>query len=79
MFKVQAHSLDEYFDADPARKGDLLAVDALIRETVPGLERWFYAGAPAGDLADRRPGPAEELHLAVYVRRQGRRPDYGRV
>jgi hypothetical protein len=46
MFKVQAHSLDEYFDADPARKGDLQALDALIRATVPGLERWFYPGAP---------------------------------
>ena len=38
MFKVQANSLDEYFDADPARKADLLAMDALIRKTVPGLE-----------------------------------------
>jgi hypothetical protein len=39
MFKVQANSLGEYFDADPARKADLLAMDALIRKTVPGLER----------------------------------------
>jgi hypothetical protein len=31
--------------ADRARKGDLEAFDALIRETVPDLERWFYAGA----------------------------------
>jgi len=48
MFKVQANSLDEYFDADQARKGDLQAFDALIRETTPGLERWFYTGAPDG-------------------------------
>jgi hypothetical protein len=48
MFKVQADSLDEYFDADPARKEDLQALDALIRGTVPGLERWFYPGAPDG-------------------------------
>jgi hypothetical protein len=47
MFKVQANSLDEYFDADPARKADLQAMDALIRKTVPGLKRWFYAGPPA--------------------------------
>jgi hypothetical protein len=47
MFKVQANSLAEYFDADPARKADLQAMDSLIRETVPDLERWFYPGATA--------------------------------
>jgi len=31
MFKVQANSLDEYFDADPARKGDLQAISASSR------------------------------------------------
>jgi hypothetical protein len=59
MFKVQANSLDEYFDADPARKADLLAMDALIRETVPGLERWFYPGAPAD-------GPGMRMTLIGY-------------
>jgi hypothetical protein len=48
MFKVQANTLDEYFNADQTRKADLLAFDALIRETVPSLERWFYAGAQDG-------------------------------
>ena len=48
MFKVQANTLGEYFNADQTRKADLLAFDALIRETVPGLERWFYAGAQDG-------------------------------
>ena len=48
MFRVQANTLDQYFDADQARKGDLQAFDALIRETVPDLERWFYAGAEEG-------------------------------
>jgi len=33
MFKVQAHSL-EYFDADPARKANLQALDTLIRAAV---------------------------------------------
>jgi hypothetical protein len=33
MFKVQANSLAEYFDADPARKADLEAMDSLIRKT----------------------------------------------
>ena len=59
MFKVQANSLDEYFDADPTRKADLQAMDALIRETVPGLERWFYAGAPAD-------GPGMRMSLIGY-------------
>ena len=59
MFKVQANSLDEYFDADPARKADLQAMDALIRKTVPGLKRWFYAGAPAD-------GPGMRMSLVGY-------------
>jgi hypothetical protein len=48
MFNVQANTLDEYFNADRTRKGDLQTFDTLIRETIPSLERWFYTGAPAG-------------------------------
>jgi hypothetical protein len=48
MFKVQANTLDEYFNADPARKADLEAADALIRETIPSLGRWFCTGAEEG-------------------------------
>ena len=48
MHKVQANTLDEYFNVDPARKSDLEAMDALIRETAPELKRWFYAGASGG-------------------------------
>jgi hypothetical protein len=59
MFKVQANSLDEYFDADPARKADLQAMDALIRKTAPGLERWFYVGAPPD-------GPGMRMTLIGY-------------
>jgi hypothetical protein len=59
MFKVQANSLDEYFDADPARKADLQAMDALIGKTVPGLKRWFSAGAPAD-------GPGMRMSLIGY-------------
>jgi hypothetical protein len=51
MYKVRADTLEEYFAADPARRGDLEALDALIRENAPGLRRWFYAGA-----ADGKPG-----------------------
>ena len=48
MHKVQAKTLDEYFNADPMRKSDLEALDMLIRETASKLERWFYAGASEG-------------------------------
>ncbi|HLM87467.1 MAG TPA: hypothetical protein VK284_00350 [Streptosporangiaceae bacterium] len=48
MHKVQAKTLDEYFNADPVRKSDLEALDALIRGTAPELRRWFYAGASDG-------------------------------
>ena len=48
MQKVQAKTLDEYFNADPVRKSDLEALDALIRGTAPELRRWFYAGASDG-------------------------------
>jgi hypothetical protein len=53
MFKVQANTLDEYFNADPTRKDDLQAFDELIRETVPSLGRWFYAGAQDGKAGMR--------------------------
>jgi hypothetical protein len=48
MFKVEANTLDEYFEADQARNGDLRGFDALIREAAPSLERWFYTGASDG-------------------------------
>ena len=48
MHKVQAKTLDEYFNADPVRKSDLEALDVLIRDTAPKLERWFYVGASDG-------------------------------
>ena len=51
MHKVQAKTLDGYFNADPVRKSDLEALDILIRDTAPKLDRWFYAGA-----SDSKPG-----------------------
>ena len=51
MFRVQANTLDEYFNADQARKGDLQASDALIRETVPDLARWFDGPLTAAAMA----------------------------
>jgi hypothetical protein len=48
VHKVQAKTLDEYFNADPVRKSDLEALDILIRDTAPKLDRWFYTGASDG-------------------------------
>lgn len=41
MFKVVAGSVEEHFRFDPAREGELRALDALIRPTAPSLTRWF--------------------------------------
>jgi hypothetical protein len=48
MFKVDANSLEEYFEFDHKRKQDLLSIDQLIRSSSPGLTRWFYPGAADG-------------------------------
>ena|SRR5579859_5438110 len=48
MYRVDANSEEEYFTADPGRESDLRAVDRLIRETVPGLGRYFSMGTPDG-------------------------------
>ena len=47
MFKVQAHSLDEYFDADPARKGDLLQSTPLSGRRFPA---WNGGSMPVRPL-----------------------------
>jgi hypothetical protein len=44
MFKVQANSLEEYFDADPARKADLEAMDGLITDRHKGALGELRAG-----------------------------------
>lgn len=49
MFKVEVDSLDAYFDFDPARKADLVALDTAIRNAAPNLERHFHAGTPPGE------------------------------
>lgn len=49
MYKVEANTLSEYFNAAKERKGQLMAMDALIRSTVPSLKRWFYSGVKAGE------------------------------
>lgn len=48
MFKVDADSVEAYFAFDPARRGDLEGLDALIQAAAPQLERYFHAGTPAG-------------------------------
>jgi hypothetical protein len=74
MHKVQATTLDEYFNADPARKSDLEALDALIREAAPRLKRWFYAGA-----SDGKPGMRMSLigcGLFQYEMKSGARVEW---
>jgi hypothetical protein len=53
MFKVDADSLDAYFNFDPARKKDLEALDEAIRTSAPSLRRHFHAGTPHGDAGMR--------------------------
>jgi hypothetical protein len=53
MFKVPAESLEDYLAFDPARTGDLEALDRLIRASAPALTRYFHAGTPAGEIGMR--------------------------
>jgi hypothetical protein len=49
MFRVDVDSLEDYFNFDPKRKLDLQRLDKLIRQSAPGLKRYFHAGTPAGE------------------------------
>lgn len=49
VFPVDVDSLAEYFDFDPARKGDLQKLDKLLKASAPGLKRYFHQGTPAGE------------------------------
>jgi hypothetical protein len=49
MFRVNADTLDTYFDFDPIRKIDLRKLDRLLRKSAPRLKRYFHKGTPAGE------------------------------
>jgi hypothetical protein len=49
MFRVDADTLDAYFDFDPIRKIDLQKLDRLLRKSAPRLKRYFHEGTPAGE------------------------------
>lgn len=49
MYKVEAETLEDYFNADKQRKSDLESLDKLIRHSAPNLKRWFYPGVQAGE------------------------------
>ncbi|WP_379072018.1 hypothetical protein ACFJIU_12950 [Mesorhizobium sp. UC74_2] len=53
MFQVHADNLESYFEFDPRRRGELEAVDGLIRRAAPGLLRYFHHGTPAGEAGMR--------------------------
>jgi hypothetical protein len=41
--------LQSYFDFDPKRTIDLQKLDKLVRESAPGLKRYFHRGTPQGE------------------------------
>jgi hypothetical protein len=53
MFRVDVDSLQAYLDFDPARKGDLQKLHAVITKAAPGLKRHFHAGTPEGHAGMR--------------------------
>jgi hypothetical protein len=46
---VAVDSLDAYFNFDPVRKKDLVALDKTIRLSAPSLRRFFHTGTPLGE------------------------------
>ena len=49
MFRVDVDNLQAYFDFDPKRRSDLQRLDKLLRESAPGLKRYFHRGTPPGE------------------------------
>ena len=49
MFRVDVDNLQSYFDFDPKRTIDLQKLDRLVRESAPGLKRYFHRGTPPGE------------------------------
>ena len=49
MFRVDVDNLQSYFNFDPRRKVDLQKLDKLVRESAPGLRRYFHRGTPPGE------------------------------
>jgi hypothetical protein len=49
VFRVDADNLQAYFDFDPKRRIDLQKLDKLVRESAPGLKRYFHRGTPPGE------------------------------
>lgn len=49
VFRVNVDNLQAYFDFDPRRRIDLQKLDKLVRESAPGLKRYFHRGTPPGE------------------------------
>lgn len=49
MFRVDVDSLQAYYDFDPKRRSDLQKLDKLLRQSAPGLKRYFHRGTPLGE------------------------------
>jgi len=61
MFRVEAASLSEYLDFDPARRVELAKFDAAMKKSAPALKRYFHEGTPAGS-------PGMRLKMIGYGR-----------
>lgn len=46
VFRVNVDSLQSYFNFDTKRRVDLKKLDKLVRESAPGLKRYFHRGTP---------------------------------
>jgi hypothetical protein len=53
MFRVDVDDLQAYFDFDPKRRTDLQKLDKLVKESAPGLKRYFHRGTPRGESGMR--------------------------
>ena len=49
MFRVDVDNLQSYFEFDPKRRIDLQKLDKLLKESAPGLKRYFHRGTPPGE------------------------------
>jgi hypothetical protein len=53
VFKVNVESVEQYFNFDPQRTGELKRLDKLILDSAPSLKRFFHKGTPTGEIGMR--------------------------
>lgn len=80
--RLQAATIDEYFEAAEEKGNDLREIDRIITETVPGLKRQLFTGPSItmigyGEMIWDRPSgsgvwpliglAAQKRHISLYV------------